>query len=116
MRHRSCKKILGRERAPRRSLLKSLAESVILYEKVKTTEGKAKMARPLVEKAITVGKKPTLAARRKLMTMFHSELPVKKILEELGPRYKERRGGYVRIIKLAPRRNDAAAMTQIELV
>lgn len=116
MRHRSTKKILGRERASRRSLLKSLAESVILYEKIQTTEGKAKVVRPLVEKAITVGKSPGLVARRKLMTMFHSELPVKKILEELAPRYKDRRGGYVRIIKISPRRNDAAAMAQIELV
>lgn len=116
MKHRSSKKILGRERAPRLSLLKSLAESVILYEKVKTTEGKAKVVRPLVEKAITIGKKPTLSARRKLMTLFHTEAPVKKILEELGPRYLTRSGGYTRIIKLGHRKNDAADMAQIELV
>lgn len=116
MRHRSCKKILGREVAPRRSLFKSLAESVILYEKVQTTEAKAKIIRPLVEKAITIGKKPTLAARRQLMTMFHSEAPVKKILEEISPRYKTRAGGYTRIIKLGHRLNDAADMAQIELV
>lgn len=116
MKHRSSKKVLGREVAPRRALLKSLAESVILYEKVKTTEGKAKIVRPLVEKAITVGKEQTLAARRKLMTMFHSELPVKKILEELAPRYKNRKGGYTRIVKLGHRLNDAADMAQIELV
>jgi len=116
MKHRSSKKILGREKAPREALLKSLAESVILYEKVKTTEGKAKIVRPLVEKAITTGKGQTLAARRKLMTMFHSELPVKKILEELAPRYKDRKGGYTRIVKLGHRLGDAADMAQIELV
>lgn len=116
MKHRSSKKILGREKAPRRSLLKSLAESLILYEKIKTTEGKAKIVRPLVERAITVGKKPTLAARRRLMAVFHTEAPVKKILEELGPRYSTRSGGYTRIIKLGHRKNDAADMAQIELV
>jgi len=116
MKHRSSKKILGREKAPRRALLRSLAESVILYEKVKTTEAKAKIVRPMVEKAITVGKKPTLTARRQLMTIFHTEIPVKKILEELGPRYKNRSGGYTRIIKLGHRKNDAADMAQIELV
>ncbi|HBR80752.1 MAG: 50S ribosomal protein L17 [Candidatus Uhrbacteria bacterium GW2011_GWE2_45_35] len=116
MRHRSNTKILDRKTAPRRALLKSLAESVILYEKIQTTEAKAKTVRPLVEKAISVGKEPTLTARRKLMTMFHTEAPVKKILEELGPRYKTRAGGYTRIIKLGHRKNDAADMAQIELV
>ncbi|MFA6131604.1 MAG: 50S ribosomal protein L17 [Patescibacteria group bacterium] len=116
MKHRSSKKILGRKAAPRRALLRSLAESIILYEKVKTTEGKAKIVRPLVEKAITTGKGQSLVARRKLMTMFHSELPVKKILEELAPRYKDRKGGYTRIVKLGHRLNDAADMAQIELV
>jgi large subunit ribosomal protein L17 len=116
MRHRSNVKILDRKTAPRRSLLRSLAESGVLYEKVQTTEAKAKIVRSMVEKAITVGKKPTLAARRQLMVVFHTEAPVKKILEELGPRYKTRAGGYTRIIKLAHRKNDAADMAQIELV
>jgi len=116
MRHRSSKKILGRKAAPRRSLLRSLIESVVLYEKVKTTEAKAKIIRPLVEKAITVGKTPTLTARRKLMTVFHSEAAVKKVIEELGPRYKTRKGGFTRITKLGHRLNDSAEMAQIELV
>lgn len=116
MRHRSKKKILGRKSEPLRALMRGLAESVILYEKVRTTEAKAKTVRVLVEKAITTGKNPTLTARRKLMTIFNTELPVKKILEELGPRYKSRPGGYTRIIKLGHRLNDAADMAQIELV
>ena len=116
MRHQKKKVTLDRKKAPRVALLRNLAASVILYEKVKTTEGKAKIVRPLVEKAITTGKAQTLTARRKLMTMFHSELPVKKILEELAPRYKDRKGGYTRIVKLGHRLNDAADMAQIELV
>ncbi len=116
MRHRHKSKILDRKTGPRRSLLKSLAESIILYEKVRTTKAKAKTVQALVERSITVGKTPTLAARRKLIATFHTEMPVKKILEVLGPRYQTRPGGYTRITKLGNRKNDAAEMVQIELV
>jgi len=116
MRHRKKGKILGRKAAPRKALLRNLATSVILYEKVQTTEAKAKAVRPLVERAITAGKKPTLATRRNLMRVFYTEHPVKKIFEVLGPRYATRPGGYTRIIKLGSRKNDSASMVQIELV
>ncbi|MBI4592181.1 50S ribosomal protein L17 [Candidatus Uhrbacteria bacterium] len=116
MRHRKKGVILGREKAPREALLRNLAASVILYEKVTTTEAKAKAVKPFVEKAITSGKTPTLASRRKLIGFFFTEHPVKKIFEVLGPRYQNRAGGYTRIIKLAPRKNDGAEMVQIELV
>lgn len=107
---------MGREAAPRKALLRNLAASVILYEKVQTTQAKAKAVRPLVERAITAGKTPSLTARRNLMRVFYTEHPVKKILEVLGPRYATRPGGYTRIIKLGARKNDAADMVQIELV
>lgn len=116
MRHRKKGTILGREKAPREALLRNLAASVILYEKVQTTEAKAKAVRPLVERAITKGKTPSLAARRNLLSFFYTEHPVKKILEVLGPRYAERAGGYTRIVKLGHRQNDSADMVQIELV
>ena len=116
MRHRKKGTILGREKAPREALLRNLATSVILYEKVKTTEAKAKAVKPLVEKAITSGKKPTIASRRKLMSFFYTEHPVKKIFEVLGPRYQSRAGGYTRIVKIGARKNDGAEMVQIELV
>lgn len=116
MRHRKKGTILGRERAPREAMLRNLAASVILYEKVKTTEAKAKAVRSLVEKAITSGKKPTLASRRKLMGWFYTDHPVKKIFEVLGPRYQNREGGYTRIVKIGARKNDGAEMVQIELV
>jgi large subunit ribosomal protein L17 len=116
MRHRKAGKILGRKKAPREALLRNLATSVILYEKIKTTEAKAKAVKPLVEKAITRGKTPTLASRRLLMKFFYTDHPVKKILEVLGPRYMERKGGYTRIIKLGARQGDGAAMVQLELV
>ncbi len=116
MRHRKKGTILDRKKAPREALLRNLAASVILHEKVKTTEAKAKAVRPLVEKAITTGKKPSLAARRNLMKFFYTEHPVKKILEVLGPRYASRPGGYTRIVKIGHRKNDGADMVQIELV
>jgi large subunit ribosomal protein L17 len=116
MRHRQKGTILDRKKAPREALLRNLAASVILYEKVKTTEAKAKAVRPLVEKAITTGKNPTLTSRRKLMKFFYTDHPIKKIFEVLGPRYKERPGGYTRIVKIGHRKNDGADMVQIELV
>lgn len=116
MRHRNKKKILDREKAPREALLRNLAASVVLYEKVKTTQAKAKAVRPLVEKAITVGKKPSLASRRQLLAFFYTDHPVKKIIEVLAPRYEKRAGGYTRIINVGHRKNDGAEMVNIELV
>jgi len=107
---------LDRKKAPREAMLRNLATSVILYEKVKTTNAKAKVVRSLVEKTITIGKTPSLASRRKLLTFFYTEQPVNKIFEVLGPKYKERPGGYTRITKIGPRKNDGAQMVQIELV
>ena len=116
MRHRKKGTKLGREKAPREALLRNLAASVILYEKIQTTEAKAKAVRPLVERAITSGKVPSLATRRNLMKFFYTEHPVKKILEVLSPRYVTRMGGYTRIVKLGHRMSDAADVVQIELV
>lgn len=109
-------KTLGREKAPRKSLFRNLAAEVVLYEKIKTTEAKAKAVRPYVEKMITAGKENNLISRRKLLRFFYFENPVKKILEVLGPRYKDRKGGYTRIIKLGRRQGDAAKEAIIELV
>jgi large subunit ribosomal protein L17 len=116
MRHRKTGKILDRAKAPREALLRHLASSVILYEKVRTTSAKAKSVRPLVEKAITKGKKDTLANRRQLLSFFYTEHPVKKIFEVLGPRYQERKGGYTRITKLGHRAQDGADVVLIELL
>lgn len=116
MRHLKKKVTLDRKKAPRRALLKNLAMNVILYEKIQTTEAKARAVRPLVERMITLGKKNTLSARRQLLAFFPIENPVKKIIEVLSPRYKERAGGYTRIVKLGERAGDGAHVVQIELV
>lgn len=105
----------GRKRGQRKALLKSLALSLFLKEKIKTTEAKAKELRPFAEKILTRSKKSNLATRRTLAKFFSKEV-VKKLIEELGPRYKERPGGYTRIIKLGPRKSDSAKMAIIELV
>ncbi|MDD5043291.1 MAG: 50S ribosomal protein L17 [Patescibacteria group bacterium] len=116
MRHLKRGKILDRAKAARGALLRSLATSFILYEKIKTTEAKAKALRPFVEKLITKGKRNNLTVRRELLSILYTESAVKKILEDLAPRYKDRKGGYTRITKIIPRKGDGARMAKIEFV
>ena len=116
MRHRNKTIILDRKKGPREALLRNLATSIVLYEKVKTTKAKAKAVRPLVERMITTGKTGGLVGRRKLAAFFYSENAAKKVVEELGPRYMNRAGGYTRITNLVRREGDGAEMVQIELV
>ena len=116
MRHRKKGKILDRKIAPRQALLRNLATSIIIYEKVKTTKAKAKVVKPMVEKLITIAKTNNLTARRRLLQTLYHKKAVNKALEVLGPRYKERKGGYTRIINLGPRKGDGAEMVFIEFV
>lgn len=116
MRHRKKGKVLDRKAGPRKALLRGLAVSLILYEKIKTTKAKAKTLRPIAERLITRGKNNTLAARRYLLKYLYQEAAVKKVLEELGPRYKDRKGGYTRILNIGQRQGDGAEVVQIELV
>lgn len=97
-------------------MLRNLAASVLMYEKVKTTEAKAKTVRTLVEHMITVSKKGDLSARRTLISSLPQPLAVKKAMEVLGTRYKDRQGGFTRIVKLGNRVGDGASLVQIELV
>jgi len=116
MKHRRVGKTLDRNSAARRALLRNLATSVILYEHVNTTLAKAKAVKPLVEKLITRGKVKSLMARRELLKTLMVESAVNKVLEELGPRYATRPGGYTRIIKLSTRAGDGAEVAQLQLV
>ena len=109
-------KILDRKKAPRELMLRNLASSILLYEKVKTTKAKAQAVRPLVEKMITSSKAGDLAARRGLIKVLLQKNAVKKTLEVLGVRYQSRPGGYTRTTKLGTRQGDGAEMVQIELV
>lgn len=117
MKHGNKNRKFGRVRKQRRALLASLARSFILHGKIKTTEAKAKEIRPIVEKMVTRGKNETLANRRLLISRLDGEeRAVRKLFEEYGPKYKDRSGGYTRIIKLTPRKSDDAKMAVIEFV
>ena len=115
MRKRKKGRKLSRKRDQRKALLKGLASALILNEKIKCTEARAKEARVLTEKLISRAKKGDLTSRR-LLAKFLSPKLVKKLVEEIAPRYKERPGGYTHIIKLGPRKPDGAKMAIIELV
>jgi large subunit ribosomal protein L17 len=114
MRKRKRGRKLSRKKNQRQALFRALISALILNEKIKTTEAKAKEIRPRVEKFITRAKKGDLASRRYLLRFFPEKV-VKKLIE-IGERYKERQGGYTRIIKLLPREADGAKMAIIELV
>jgi large subunit ribosomal protein L17 len=104
-----------RERDQRHALMKTLATSLILKEKITTTEAKAKALSPFIQRQITRAKKGDLAARRYLSTLF-TPRAVKKLVEDLGLRYKDRKGGYVRVVKIGQRKSDSSKMALIELV
>lgn len=118
MKHRNKKTILGRKKEPRKALMRGLATSIIIYEKIETTETKAKAMRPFVEKLITTAKagKDDLTARRKLLEVLYHKKAVNKALEVLGPRYEKRPGGYTRITHIGNRQGDGARMVNIEFV
>ncbi len=116
MRHRNTGKILDRKAGPRLALLRGLATSIVLYEKVETTEAKAKAVKPMLERLITKARVGTLAERRQIARILTTEGAVRKMMEVVGPRFKERNGGYLRITKLNARVGDGAKMAQISLV
>ncbi len=101
----------------RRALLRSLARSLVLEERISTTEAKAKALRPFVERLVTYSKKNTLASRRLAISRLQDEAAVKKLFAAIGPRYAERAGGYTRIVKRAKRgANDARKLAYIAFV
>jgi len=116
MRHRVKIKKLDRKKESREMMLRNLASSILIYEKVKTTKAKAKVVKSLAEKMITVAKKGDLTARRKLIATLPQKMAVNKSMDVLGKKYKDRNGGYLRIIKLGTRKGDGAEIVQIELV
>ena len=115
MRHGNVNRKFGREKGQRAALLKSLARSLILRGKMKTTLAKAKEIRPMVEKMVTRGKSATLANRRLLIASLGDVRAAGKLLKT-AEGYKDRTGGYLRITKMGPRKGDAAQMAIIEFV
>lgn len=115
MRHLKKGKKFGRVRKQRQALIKHLANALILNNKIQTTEVKAKSLRPFVEKLITKSKSNNLDAKRELYRII-SKTAAKKVIDTLGPKYKDRAGGYTRIMKLPPRLSDGAKIAIIEFV
>lgn len=117
MRHLKKGKKFNRLRGPRISFMRNLANDLIRAGSIETTEARAKAIRPVVEKLVTAAKKQTLATRRVILSRVHNDRIVSKLYNDLGPRYAERRGGYLRITKLATsRKRDGTRMARIEFV
>ena len=116
MRHKVAGKKLDLSTGHRKLLYRNLVTDLLGYEKIVTTETKAKEVRGLAEKMITLGKKGSLSSRRQALSYILDKTVVDKLFGELAPRYAERHGGYTRLVKLGPRLGDAAPMVQLELV
>jgi large subunit ribosomal protein L17 len=117
MRHRVATKKLGRTASHRTAMRRNMAASIIEHERITTTTVKAKAIRPFVEKLITLSKEDSVHNRRRAFALLRSKDAVSKLFETLGPRFKERPGGYTRVLKLSkPRLGDAGERSIIELV
>ncbi len=116
MRHKVAGRKFGRPTGHRKAMYRNLVTDLLSYEKITTTEAKAKEVRGLAEKMITLGKEGGLHSRRRALSFIIDKKVTEKVFDKLAPRYAERPGGYTRIIKLGPRLGDGAAMVQLELV
>jgi large subunit ribosomal protein L17 len=116
VRHQRSGKKLGRDSAHRRALYSNLAGALIEHGRIRTTEAKAKAVKPVAEQMITLGRRGDLAARRQALAFLRSKDVVHKLFDDVGPRFKERPGGYSRIVRLGPRAGDSAEMVYLELV
>lgn len=116
MRHAIDKRKLGRTSEHRLAVLRNLATSLFERERVKTTVAKAKELRSFAEKAITLAKEGTVSSRRLAFKYVWKKEVLKKLFDEIGPRFEGRNGGYVRIVKLGERKGDGASMAMVELI
>lgn len=116
MRHRKGGFKLGRNTSHRRALLRNLVTSIIINDRIHTTVTKAKAARPLVERMITLGKNGSVHARRQALAYLMTPESVDRLFSTVAPRYAERNGGYSRIVRTGPRKGDAGEMAYIELL
>jgi len=116
MRHQKAGRKFGRNPAQRRALLRQLAISMILHERITTTEAKAKELRPVIEKLVTIAREDSQYHRRLVLSKIDHDVAVLKLFDVIAPRFETTPGGYTRISKLGPRRGDAAPMALIEFV
>jgi large subunit ribosomal protein L17 len=116
MRHRVAGVKLGRTAAHRRALFRNLVTALLEHEVVRTTDAKAKELRRWGDRMITLGKRGTLHARRRAATVVQRRSVLRKLFDEIAPRFNGRAGGYTRVVKLGPRHGDAAPLSLVELV
>jgi len=116
MRHKKSGRKLGRNSSHRKAMFRNMATSMVLHETIKTTLPKAKELRRVVEPLITLAKEDGVANRRLAFDRLRDKAAVGKLFSDLGPRFKERPGGYLRILKMGPRPGDAAPMALVQLV
>src|SRR5881409_3139747 len=116
MRHRVAGVKLGRTAAHRRALFRNLVTALLEHEVVRTTDAKAKELRRWGDRMVTLGKQGTLHARRRAAALIRRRSVVKKLFDEIAPRFASRAGGYTRVVKLGARHGDAAALSVVELV
>ncbi len=117
MRHRVRGKKLNRSTAHRKAMLRNMAKSFLTYERIRTTETKAKELRKVVERLVRYALENTVAARREAYRILENHLLVKKLFDEIGPRFQKDQGGFTRVVKFGlPRKGDAAPMALIEFV
>lgn len=116
MRHKKISKQLSKQKRRKQPELRNQAVSLILHEKIITTKTKAKLLRSVIEKLITTAKRQNLIARKKLISYLPKMGAVRKLMDEIAPRYKERHGGYTRVRKIRVRKGDGAEMAQIEFL
>ncbi len=114
MRHLNQGRKLNRTSAHRKALLRNLVLALVKHERIKTTDAKAKELRRCAERMVTLGKRGDLAARRQAFALMQSREAVKRLFDEIAPRFKERNGGYTRIVKFGFRRGDAAPLSIVE--
>ncbi|MDB4307780.1 50S ribosomal protein L17 [Gammaproteobacteria bacterium] len=116
MRHKKSGRILGRKSSHRKAMYRNMSASLIEHETIRTTVPKAKELRRVVEPLITLAKEDSVANRRLAFDRLRSKQSVGKLFNELGPRFKERPGGYLRILKIGHRAGDAAPMAIVQLM
>jgi large subunit ribosomal protein L17 len=116
MRHRKSGRKLGRNSAHRKAMYRNLAASLVRHETIRTTLPKAKELRRVVEPLITLAKQDNVGRRRLAFSRLRDDVAVGKLFTDLGPRFKERPGGYLRILKMGYRRGDAAPMAVVQLL
>ncbi len=116
MRHKVAGRSLSRDSGHRKAMFRNLVTDLFAYEKITTTEAKAKEVRGMAEKMITLGKHGGLDARRQVLAFIYDTKMVGKVFDDLAKRFAERPGGYTRITKLGPRLGDGAIIVQLELV